>query len=87
MNEEKRAALMEKYVLPIAAEIGFAFSLEELRQYEEEMVQASKNHELDDDELEAVAGGLGGAAGFCFLIGAGLGFALPAFCLAVGVGG
>lgn len=87
MNEEKKAALLEKLVLPIAAEMGLGFSMEELRQYEEEMVQAHASHELDDQELEAVAGGMGGAAGFCFLVGAGLGFALPAFCLVVGVGG
>jgi hypothetical protein len=87
MNEVKKTELFEKLVLPIAAEMGLNFSMEELRQYENEMVQASKNGELDDAELEAVAGGLGGAAGFCLLIGAGLGIALPAFCLIVGVGG
>ncbi|KUO78711.1 MAG: hypothetical protein APF81_20155 [Desulfosporosinus sp. BRH_c37] len=75
MDEEKKAALVKKLVLPIAAEIGLVFTIEELRQYEEEMVQASANRELDNNELEAVAGGLSLLLGgeLCFVVGAGVG--------------
>jgi hypothetical protein len=86
MNEEKKAALVEQLVLPIAAEMGWDFSTEELRQYEEEMVQASKNGELNDAELEAVAGGLPQImVAVCFVVGVGGTVALGgAACWGVG---
>lgn len=87
MDEEKKTELVEKLILPVAAEMGWAFSMEELRQYEEEIVQANSNRELDDQELEAVAGGMGGMAGACILIGAGVGVMLPSFCIVIGVAG
>lgn len=85
MDEQKRAALVEQLVLPIAAEMGWDFSMEELRQYEEEMVQASTNRELDDAELEAVAGGLlSVTGGLCFIVGVGGQVALNAYCYITG---
>ncbi|KUO78712.1 MAG: hypothetical protein APF81_20160 [Desulfosporosinus sp. BRH_c37] len=68
-DEKKRVMLAEKLVLPIAAEIGFSFTMEELRQYEEEMVQASANRQLDNNELEAVAGGAAAGVGYCSGLG------------------
>ena len=43
-------------VLPLAEEVGLPFTLEELKEYEQEQV---KNMTLSEDELEQVAGGSG----------------------------
>jgi hypothetical protein len=74
VDEQKKAVLVEKLVLPEAAEKGLTFTMEELRQYEKEAAQrASADHELDDSELEAVAGGSPGAGfALCFLAGVGV---------------
>ncbi len=86
MNEAKKAALVEQLVLPIAAEMGLNFSMEELRQYEEEMVKASKNGELDDAELEAVAGGLFSVTGgICFVVGIGGQIVIGGYCYITGM--
>ncbi len=51
-------SVFEAAVAPIAAEAGLPITFEEV-------VEASTNRELDDSELDAVAGG----DGFCFIIG------------------
>ncbi|SFG13340.1 Nitrogen fixation protein of unknown function [Desulfotomaculum arcticum] len=79
MDEEKKAALVEKLILPIAAEMGLDFTLEELRQYVEDMGQANVNRELDNNELDAVAGG---AIGACLLVGVQVG--MIGFCAGAG---
>ncbi|KUO74748.1 MAG: hypothetical protein APF81_20700, partial [Desulfosporosinus sp. BRH_c37] len=59
MNEEKRTQMVNDDILPLAAQMGIPFTLEELKQYETDMKQTNGNSELSDDELEAVAGGGG----------------------------
>lgn len=66
MNEEKRTQMVNDDILPLAAQMGIPFTLEELKQYETDMKQTNGNSELSDDELEAVAGG-GGITIFVFL--------------------
>ena len=66
--------LMEQEYLPLAAERGFSFTLDELREYVSEMQQGKTSGELPDEELDAVSGGifcsgLGQEPGFCFLLG------------------
>ena len=72
--------LMEQEYLPLAAERGFSFTLDELREYVSEMQQGKNSGELPDKELAAVSGGnilaccllgqnLGGGNGFCFILG------------------
>jgi hypothetical protein len=85
IDPSKKAALVEELVLPIAAEKGFLFTIEELREYEKEMAQTSMSHELDDSELEAVAGGIGAMAGGCYFIGGGIELAGLAWCLVLGI--
>lgn len=70
LDEEKKAALVEKLVLPIAAEKGLDFTMEDLRQYNENINKRSEDGELSSDELDAVAGGLK-IGGICFIIGLG----------------
>lgn len=82
---EERASLAEKLVLPIAAEQGFDFTLEELRQYEAELSQERTDGELSIDELDAVAGGFGLGAVICLLIGAGAMIAVNGYCTGFGV--
>lgn len=83
-NEEKKAALVEKLVLPIAAEMGLAFSMEDLLKYEEEMRQGSSDDELNIEELGAVSGGTGFGVGYCVVVGGGVGIALG-ICFIIGI--
>lgn len=84
MDETEKAALIEKLVLPVAAEKGLSFTAEELRQYEEEKCKGKANGELDNEELEAVAGGVGVAVGTCVYLGIGVAVG-TGFCLILGI--
>ena len=52
-----REKAAEAIVLPLAEEVGLPFTLEELKEYEQEQL---KEMNLSDDELDQVAGGSGG---------------------------
>ena len=79
------AAMREKAVdaiiIPLAKEIGLPFTLEELKEYEQEQM---KNMTLSEDELDQVAGGRKkqqksgksdrtGAGAYCAFLGVGFG--------------
>ena len=49
-----REKAAEAVIIPLAKEAGLPFTLEELKEYEQEQV---KNKALSEDELEQVAGG------------------------------
>ena len=76
-DKEDREAVVNEVLLPVAEEAGYAFTLEELKEIEEGM---RPEGEVDEDELEAVAGGViwgvcvmvGIGGGDCFFLGAGL---------------
>lgn len=55
VDETQLTPVLEEHVLPMAANMGFSFTLEELRAYRQEQYQASG--QVSDEELEAVAGG------------------------------
>lgn len=58
LNKDKRVELVKNHILPMAKEMGFEFTFEELDRYEAELFeQKNKGDELSDDELEVVAGG------------------------------
>ena len=57
LGADKVAVVVEQEVLPLAAQAGYSFSLDDLKAYGEEMKQANINRELSDAELEAVTGG------------------------------
>ena len=71
MNAAKTDAILEQELLPLAKELGFEFTLAEIKAYGEEMQQASRNGELSVAELDIVAGGRGGggASLICVLLG------------------
>ena len=82
MDEAKAMSVMEQEGLPMAAQRGYSFTMDDLKAYGEEMKQANMNCELSDEEMQAVAGGDGGAyqcpiigvgqgdiSGFCFIYG------------------
>ena len=52
-----REKAVEAVIVPLAKEVGLPFTLEELKEYEQEQV---KNMTLSEDELAQVAGGKGG---------------------------
>ena len=99
------AAMREKavdaIVIPLAKEVGLPFTLEELKEYEQEQL---KEMTLSEDELDQVAGGdsykyeynkrnrkgkKGGTAAACAFIGVGGGKVKrgkkTAFCIFVGI--
>ncbi len=57
VDAAKADAIMEQELLPVAKELGYEFTLAEVKTYGEEMQQTKTNGELSDSELEAVAGG------------------------------
>ena len=70
-----RREAVKEIVLPIAAEEGFPFTIEEVEAYEREQVA---NLEMSDDELDQVAGGVsfhfawGISVEICYTHGAGV---------------
>ncbi|MBQ7497035.1 MAG: Nif11 family protein [Selenomonas sp.] len=69
------AAMREKAVdaiiIPLAKEVGLPFTLEELKEYEQDQV---KNMILSEDELDQVAGGTNGRGlNACAFLGIGIG--------------
>jgi bacteriocin-like protein len=69
MDEEKAMALTEQEVLPLAAQMGYLFAMDDLNTYGKEMKQAGMNRELSDEELQAVVGGGGSGTNICIFIG------------------
>ena len=97
LDADKVAVVVEQEVLPLAKQVGYSFSIDDLKTYGEEMQQANINRELSDSELEAVVGGnsgvncfaigvgSGGGTGFCFVIGYGSGSDGSNMCLVAGI--
>ncbi|WP_027397968.1 Nif11 family protein [Anaerovibrio lipolyticus] len=52
-----REKAAEAIIIPLAKEVGLPFTLEELKEYEQEQL---KEMNLSEDELDQVAGGSGG---------------------------
>ena len=75
MDEAKGMAIFEQEALPLAAQMGYSFSMDDLNAYEVEMQQAKMGCEMSDEELQAVAGGFaciiggGGEGVVCVFIG------------------
>ena len=72
MDEAKGMSVFEQEALPLAAQMGYSFTMDELKAYGEEMKQANMNCELSDEEMQSVVGGNGGVVQ-CPLIGVGSG--------------
>ena len=66
--KENREAVVKEVLLPVAEEAGYAFTLDELKEFEKE---AQAERELDEAELESVAGGA--TWGVCIFVGVGWG--------------
>ena len=69
MDEAKEMSILEQEALPLAAQMGYSFTMDDLKAYGEEMKQAGMNSELSDNELEVVSGGA--VTMFCCLVGVG----------------
>ncbi|HWR28277.1 MAG TPA: Nif11 family protein [Negativicutes bacterium] len=50
-------AMIEQETLSLAAQLGYSFTVDDLKEYGEEMQSPNGGYELSDDELEAVTGG------------------------------
>jgi len=58
LDADKVAVVFEQEVLPLAAQTGYSFSLDDLKAYGEELKQADMKRELSDEEMQAVTGGV-----------------------------
>ena len=96
MDEAKAMSVMEQEGLPMAAQMGYSFTMDELKAYGEEMKQAKMGCELSDEEMQAVTGGIpgdgaGGNFVFCLMLGFGTWSGRPtidfAACFFVGIVG
>ena len=76
-----REKAVDAIIIPLAKEVGLPFTLEELKEYEQEQM---KNMTLSEDELDQVAGGRKkqqksgksdrtGAGAYCAFLGVGFG--------------
>ena len=75
--KEDREAIVKEVLIPVAEEAGYDFTLEELKEFEKGM---RPEGELDENELEAVAGGVEDW-GVCVFAGLGWG----TMCAVIGV--
>ena len=94
MDEAKAMSVMEQEGLPIAAQMGYSFTMDDLKAFETEMQQAKMGCELSDEEMQAVTGGAcvcviggGGDGVVCVLVGTNTDGAHYKFCFLVGIGG
>ena len=67
MDEVRALSIMEQEALPLAAQMGYSFTIDDVKSYELAMQQAKTGCEMSDEELQAVSGG----TFVCILIGAG----------------
>jgi len=58
MDEAKAYTIMEQEGLPMAKQMGYSFSMDDLKAYGEELKQADMKRELNDEEMQAVTGGV-----------------------------
>lgn len=83
---DARIHVVNTHIIPMAQELGYDISIDDIRQYEEEMAKALNiNDDIDEKELETVHGG---AAAACFCVGIGVGGGLSALasCVVIGFG-
>ena len=53
MDEAKAMSVIEQEGLPMAAQMGYSFTMDDLKSFEQEMQQARTGCEMSDEELQA----------------------------------
>jgi len=91
LTESQRIMITGERILPLAADRGLHFTIDELKDFETEQLEKFKGDgEISQQELEtAVVGGVYNGAALCFIIGLGRGEhglepLLPALCVLFG---
>ena len=67
LDEAKAMELAELEYLPLAKQMGYEFSLDDLKSYGDQVKQGCQGAELSEEEMKAVAGGIFG----CIICGGG----------------
>ena len=84
VDEARVDSIVEQDVVPLAKQMGYEFTLDDLRAYGEQARQLHQGAELSEEEMKAVAGGVF----VCVFIGAGdktdFSRSPLAFCVLVG---
>ena len=67
MDEKQLKALVNEEIVPMADQMGFRFTADDLKQFEKEMYQPAADKEMSEAEMQAVSGGNAGS--YCFIAG------------------
>ena len=67
VDEARVDSIVEQDVVPLAKQMGYEFTLDDLRAYGEQARQLHQGAELSEEEMKAVAGGIFG----CIICGGG----------------
>ncbi|MFP4035420.1 MAG: class IIb bacteriocin, lactobin A/cerein 7B family [Desulfovermiculus sp.] len=72
LDETQRKEYVEKYVLPIAQEYGYKLTFNDMNEFEAQVNAVIQGEELNESEMESIAGGSVHAAigSLCFGVGA-----------------
>ena len=95
LAQDKKEEIIKDVIIPFAKEQGFDFSIEDIKEFEQSIIE-----QLDEEQLENLNAGIlhggGGIGGqICFITGFGLGFiagiddddhGVGALCVVVGFG-
>ena len=57
MDEVRALSIMEQEALPLAAQMGYSFTIDDVNSYELAMQKATNGCEMSDAEMEVVTGG------------------------------
>ena len=83
LAQDKKEEMLQGVIIPFAKEQGFDFSIEDIKEFEQSIVD-----QLDEQQLKDISAGYEGI-GFaaCYLLGIGVGGTPGSFCELFGVGG
>lgn len=84
LDESKRLKLAQEHILPLAENMGYSFSIDDLTDFVKiKAAEYKESGKLSEPELEAVAGGANFAVGVCVILGAAA-YGPFAFCFGPG---
>ena len=83
LAQDKKEEITKEVIIPFAKEQGFDFSIEDIKEFEQSIVE-----QLDEEQLKGISAGFNGI-GFsaCYKFGIGVGGTPDSVCALIGFGG